>query len=287
MRTDGFHDRIDFDGDSFPLLLLPDKRVEPGRKMPNFGMSWHEELEIKYVCEGSTLVTLEETRFSAVQGDIVVVNPFESHMTESGPEGVRYHLLLCPPRYFSGRLGGRDDKNLYSAFAEGRLKFPNLIREKEVTEAFVRLFREEGEGYGELSRIGGLYRLFSALFAGARVHVAELSDSDLLSDKRRIEPALARIFSLEGDLSLEALASLCCVNKYYFARLFKSATHISPHDYICRVREERAEELLLGSEEKIAAIARRTGFEDVCYFSRWFKKTHGVSPVEFRARKSK
>lgn len=287
MRTDGFHDQIDFGGEAFPLLLQPEKQVEAGRKMPNFGMSWHEELEIKYILSGNSVLTIEDTRFSVGPGDVVVVNPYESHMAESGTEGVRYHLLLCTPRYFSGKLGGGDEKGFYAAFVEGRLKFPNLIREKRVTDAFLRLFREAGTGYGELARIGGIYGLFSVLFAGTRVRVAEYSDSALLFDKCRIEPALARIASLEGDLSLEALASLCCVNKYYFSRLFKGAMHISPHEYISRVREQRTEELLFSEDKKISEIARLAGFEDVCYFSRWFKKSHGVSPAAFRARKSK
>ena len=49
-------------------------------------------------------------------------------------------------------------------------------------------------------------------------------------------------------------------------------------------RESNAKRLLMESDLKIAAIARRVGVHDADYFCRWFKKSTGVSPSTWRAQ---
>ena len=47
---------------------------------------------------------------------------------------------------------------------------------------------------------------------------------------------------------------------------------------------ERARELLLASDGRIADIARQCGFADAVYFSRRFRQHMGLTPREFRAQ---
>lgn len=49
-------------------------------------------------------------------------------------------------------------------------------------------------------------------------------------------------------------------------------------------RARNAKTLLMESDLKIAAIARRVGVQDADYFCRWFKKLTGVSPSTWRAQ---
>ena len=48
------------------------------------------------------------------------------------------------------------------------------------------------------------------------------------------------------------------------------------------VRVRKAEELLLDEECGVSEIADLLGFENACYFSRIFKKTTGLSPMDYR-----
>lgn len=45
-----------------------------------------------------------------------------------------------------------------------------------------------------------------------------------------------------------------------------------------------ARTLLLNSAQMIGVIAERCGFTDQAYFSRCFRKAHGVAPGQFRRR---
>ncbi|MNL84900.1 HTH-type transcriptional activator RhaS [compost metagenome] len=52
------------------------------------------------------------------------------------------------------------------------------------------------------------------------------------------------------------------------------------------IRLNKAAHLLRTSSAPVKVIAEQTGFADIPYFSRAFKKKHGVSPQIFRNQQS-
>lgn len=72
------------------------------------------------------------------------------------------------------------------------------------------------------------------------------------------------------------------INVRYLARLFKRFGNITPHDYITRLKLNRAASLLLTSNLPVKQVAAMVGFEDPYHFSRNFKKFHGLSPSHYR-----
>ena len=65
-------------------------------------------------------------------------------------------------------------------------------------------------------------------------------------------------------------------------RLFKKRMGLGIISYRNCLRIEKAKVLLLTTELSVEAIADEVGFSDVYYFSRFFKKTVGVSPTHFK-----
>jgi AraC-like DNA-binding protein len=61
-------------------------------------------------------------------------------------------------------------------------------------------------------------------------------------------------------------------------------TGMGPHDYLNRLRQDRAKEMLFKTENKIGHIARATGFPNEKYFMTWFKKLEGLTPGQWRRR---
>ena len=88
-------------------------------------------------------------------------------------------------------------------------------------------------------------------------------------------------------VDLEACAAVANLSLGRFMHLFKAHLGISPNAYIQKIRLEKAAELLVFSEEKVAEIAYKTGFQDPLYFSRCFKNCYGISPSSFRREKGK
>ena len=69
-----------------------------------------------------------------------------------------------------------------------------------------------------------------------------------------------------------------------FRKKFLTYTKMAPLEYQLALRVRRAANLLANSETPIAQIAKETGFQSPAYFSRFFRKGTGMSPVQYRKR---
>lgn len=98
--------------------------------------------------------------------------------------------------------------------------------------------------------------------------------------ERRAKDALTT--HIDGDISLEQLASACGLSRSHFARAFKASTGMPPHRWLVARRVERARELLLNSTLSLEQIAVRCGFSDQSHFTRVFVKLVGVAPGAWR-----
>jgi AraC family transcriptional regulator len=79
------------------------------------------------------------------------------------------------------------------------------------------------------------------------------------------------------------MAAVANLSPYHFARQFKAATGLAPHQYVISRRIERAQDLLRTDDELgLAEVALRVGFSDQSKFSFHFKRIVGVTPRQFR-----
>ena len=83
-------------------------------------------------------------------------------------------------------------------------------------------------------------------------------------------------------LTLEQLADEGHMNKYYLSHAFKREYGISPINYMISKRIEESKYLLAETDLSLSQIAHLLGFSSLSYFSQVFRKTQGVSPMEFR-----
>jgi AraC family transcriptional regulator len=88
--------------------------------------------------------------------------------------------------------------------------------------------------------------------------------------------------NLHRDLSVTYLAKKANLHTDYFSRLFLQHTGERPVRYIHEKRIERAQYLMVTTQMTHAEIATQTGFENVFYFSKIFKKITGMSPGNYK-----
>jgi AraC family transcriptional regulator len=88
---------------------------------------------------------------------------------------------------------------------------------------------------------------------------------------------------LDASPTLEQMAAVARLSPYHFARQFKTAAGLPPHQYVIARRVERAKQLLQGGGGfTLAQVAARAGFSDQSQFSHHFKRLVGVTPGQFR-----
>ena len=88
---------------------------------------------------------------------------------------------------------------------------------------------------------------------------------------------------LDAGLTVEHMAAVAHLSVYHFARQFKRATGLPPHQYVILRRVERTKQLLqAGTDLSLAEVAARVGFSDQSQFTHHFKRLVGVTPGQFR-----
>lgn len=90
--------------------------------------------------------------------------------------------------------------------------------------------------------------------------------------------------NLSRDIPLQTLAAQVGLSPFHFARQFKVATGIAPHQYIIRLRVKKARELLVTTQRSSVEIAVDLGFCDQSHLTVHFKRAYGITPAEFRRR---
>ncbi len=86
---------------------------------------------------------------------------------------------------------------------------------------------------------------------------------------------------LDGDLSLTKLAHLSSYNPKYLSDLFRTQTGATLSAYIAEQRLREAKRLMVEGKLKIKDISAAVGFFSTSYFTRFFKKGTGMTPMQY------
>ncbi|MCR2803458.1 AraC family transcriptional regulator [Paenibacillus soyae] len=84
-------------------------------------------------------------------------------------------------------------------------------------------------------------------------------------------------------VSIESMAESLGYNRAYLSRAFKQKTGLSPISFLLKLRLDRAKLLLRERPElTVEQVAASVGLQDALYFSKQFRKQHGLSPTAYR-----
>jgi AraC family transcriptional regulator len=87
---------------------------------------------------------------------------------------------------------------------------------------------------------------------------------------------------LDIDLDLKTLAAESGYSRNHFLSMFRAATERTPHQYLLRLRIEKAQSLMKDRSLRIIDIAESCGFTSQSQFSRVFRRVIGVTPRQYR-----
>lgn len=139
--------------------------------------------------------------------------------------------------------------------------------------------------------IGSLYgeSLITALAAHLiKNHAVAPSISPVYSGKiprYRLNPVLEHIeSSLHRPITLQELAAIAEMSQYYFCRMFRQTTGVTPLHYVRQKRIERAKLLLKQRHLTILEVGLQCGFVNPSHFTRQFYQVVGVTPKNYRSK---
>jgi len=87
---------------------------------------------------------------------------------------------------------------------------------------------------------------------------------------------------MDGDVSIDEVASACNLSRGTFLRSFRETTGKTPHQWLTQQRVEKARALLLDSTMPLSEVASACGFSDQSHFTRVFSVATGATPGVWR-----
>ena len=252
-------------------------------------LHWQDSMEIIYVKRGSGIVQVDYEMFTAEQGDIYIVLPGHLHGLQSVPrESMEYENIIfslpmlmaaqgdtCTEKYFQPLVQGTATFRCH--FPAGSPQYPALSRCLDAMDEICKTFPE---GY-QLAIKGQLFSFFYGL--------APASSAPLSRQKHKSLDRLKDILkyvetNYHEKITIADAAGICGFSESHFMKFFKTTMAVSFTDYLNSYRLTMAARMLASSSDSIANIAAETGFENLSYFNRVFKRKYGCTPTGFRSR---
>lgn len=174
--------------------------------------------------------------------------------------------------------------------ADNHREFAPLMRPKFQDSAIRRLITLLLEELRGGAPTGKVYADSLALAIGMRyARVAEAGHHrERYSHASALPPvALRRVIeqmkqSFETDLTLDSLAAESGYSRAHFLRMFRAATHQTPHQYLLNVRLEHAIQMMRERSTPLIDIALACGFSSHAHFTNVFRSKFGMLPSQYR-----
>jgi AraC family transcriptional regulator len=201
------------------------------------------------------------------------------------------NLLFCAlDPTFVNRVGEelQDQSRMRSAKRQGPIFSYQPSFTDRPTRQLLTLLQQEALADGQSGRLY-VEHLIYALIARLSTLDEHFAESSSLPepDPQRLRHVLDRIRADPGaDYNAEDLATETGYSTSHFFRLFRATTGCTPHQYLLRLRMERAVELMRKPSLALLDIALECGFANETHFSRTFRERFGLPPGQFRRERS-
>lgn len=258
--------------------------IQYARSNSNYNIHYHYDHEIIYITRGKCEMTVNEKKYIAKSGDVILICNLENHRTEVLEEPYERYIVKIKPSELGNTL---KSVRLTAMLKKRHESFSHCL--KMDSPAFSLLFekiqrekseKSEDEFSEELSKMYLKEIMINILRAYEENFPKELNKTDELIILA--ESYIDKNFS--EDIKISELANKFFLNKYYFSHCFKEFSGMSPKQYLTQVRMNNALKLLKSTELTVSEAATSCGFSDVNNFIRLFKKSFGVTPKEYRSR---
>lgn len=193
-------------------------------------------------------------------------------------------VILCiSEQFLTGAVSGdllSIWQDLIERYGQGTpLRAKTAFHRNLFSEAFRRALKEQGEGMpGWQSAMSA--SAIHALVSLARKH-CEPSDEHVESSLRSVEGAIEMIRgNLHERWTIDRIAEACGMSSRRFTTLFKEITGETFTAYLNRERIAHACKRLHETGH-IPYACHESGFNDLAYFYRVFKKLKGVTPGDY------
>ena len=259
--------------------------IQNGGQSFQIPVHWHDELEIIYVKSGFLTVNISGENYIGKPGDAFVVSPGNLHFMGSQTGTVDYFTFLFPLKYIAFRSDDMLDDKLIEPLNSGHLMISPEIKDtvKEQCEQLAGVYAAEIDK--SESKITSQIRekIILLQFIHELWKKGFIVENDT-TGRNTVEKEMVSYIqqNYTGKILLREFGEQFHLSEKYISRYFKEHFHITLSQYVTYLRLEHAKQMLQETDISVTEVAMQSGYQNISYFIRSFKKTYGVSPLKYR-----
>jgi len=181
------------------------------------------------------------------------------------------------------RFSGNDSDYYVRTLGEGiALISVSLATAKRVAEGYAQLHLLLDQESSEWQRVqvSHLVRLVLGHFLGEK---RTLLQSELEPHHPGVQAAVEFMRNnLHLPLSLGDISRRAGLSVSHFCAVFRGQIGMTAMDYFIQLKLQKARRLLVTTALTVQEVADQVGYDDRYYFSRLFRKLHGMPPMNYR-----
>lgn len=261
------------------------------KDFPQVPLHWHAELELIVIKKGRGIVSVDLEKRSVTSGDIVLIRPGQLHSIEQKPGySMEYENIimkpdllisgdndLCAVRFIFPFINGEIPSDTYLTPA---VSYYNGV--SECIRQIDLLCGTKTDGY-QLAVKGLLFQFFYLLISNRQKK--ETSSASQMKSLEKMKTILKYVEEHYAEhITIDDMAALTFYSKSHFMKFFKQHMGAGFIEYLNNYRLTMAERLLKSSDASVLEIAEQSGFDNLSYFNRIFKRKYGLSPGKWRTQ---
>ena len=247
---------------------------------------WHREFEFLYVESGQVTCVIGEKKIILSEGEAIFINSKILHQFYASSDGVIPNFV-CMPEFIAP-----ENSLIYKKYIlpiiSSNISFQcfriNESWQVKIIQIMIKIMEiQENEKIRELATLALLQNLWLIFYENVKLSGKEEVQTVDEAAQKRVQLMMQYIHeNYNHGLSLDEIASHIGVSKSTALNLFRRFLHTTPVDYLIGYRLQAASWLLKNTNKKVKTIAYESGFHNVDYFCRLFKRRYHLTPSEYR-----
>ena len=252
---------------------------------------WHVEFEFVLIETGTVTFGIGEKQVTLEKGHGVFINSKILHRYYSDGHAVVPNCVVDP--YFlaapESLIYKKYVQPIQKSALNGLIFSPDIAWQAEAISVMRDIVAaQDSEKDVELVTSFLMQRLWHLIYVNTEEKYLTQKDENPASEQARLQMMMQYIHeNYDRKLCLENIADQAMISKSTALNLFRSYLDDTPVHYLLRYRLQEAAKLLITTEKKITVIAQSSGFENVEYFCKLFKKHYQMTPTEYRRKKQR
>lgn len=250
---------------------------------------WHVGFEFVLIETGTVTFGIGEKQVTLEKGHGVFINSKILHRYYSDGHAVVPNCVVDP--YFlaapESLIYKKYVQPIQKSALNGLIFSPDIEWQAEAISVMRDIVAaQDSEKDVELVTSFLMQRLWHLIYLNTEERYLTQKDENPASEQARLQMMMQYIHeNYDRKLCLENIADQAMISKSTALNLFRSYLDDTPVHYLLRYRLQEAAKLLITTEKKITVIAQSSGFENVEYFCKSFKKHYQMTPTEYRRKK--